>query len=629
MNYLEDNKNNNVNSIYKEDGKTYGSITYAQYINLENEPSKPFIMIAELIDNSISSFENNFKNWTKENKLIIDIDFNFDSLVEVQSKVSPQLKYLEGSYISIKDNAFGFKKYDDPQATIVESLGSLIIYGQKNRGDSNKNKWGKGLKHCVYYFGQDLEIVTSNGHESATLKRIFTSDNIGMGTRYPYDAESIETIENGTEIIISNIYKGKEFGKSTFNTIIDALSRRYVNYIRDELIEVRFEIKSPDYNAKTTLVELEEPIRDLSLQQTANGESVFELLKIESYYKDFTEKITAEYNRRLISYSKLTPDDEAFVELEIFMKVYKDVKSLINKYIEEDSEKPIIYNTISFEMNDDLTGEKKDIDFDYWLLPLGTKDKFSGVRFYEGKRAIRHVCGNDKDIKPWKSYVIISDDSNRTSKKIAGSINLETISLSTVKDKSNFRIPESTENDLIRKIWSVYRAMEIFAIIIAKTDVKIEISEETYPITTKIVNDSVAMLNAITGEEVVYDENNSTENKFVVSRKISETDWNIEIKLDDTTKSKKKFYIEKVNDNHIKFVLYLRNAIWIEIRNNFKDKNAFMTDVLADRIQTLIKHSISITSFFVVNEKEITEKVVSILNELGEDYLGQNIQAKK
>lgn len=622
------NDNIKANRYKGEDGKWYGTISYASYIGLESETSKPFIMIAELIDNSISSFENELGNWTPNNKLKINIDFNFKYDEKVKCKGNENNEYLRGSYIRVNDNAYGFKKMGQPNMSITDALTNLIEYGQKNRGGSNKNKWGKGLKHCVYYFGQDLKITTSNGNETAELERVFTAEGIDMDTAYSYNAEKVETTANGTEILISNIYKDKAFGKSTFNTIVDALSRRYVKYIEKDLVEISFNIKSDDYSTTEpeTLKILEEPVRNIYKQvKDKTNQTVMQLFADPKYRKDFESKIDIEYGKRLSRYAKMDDDDEERVELGLFTQSYKDMKKLMFEYVDKNEENAHLMSTINLSLNDSLSDKEVEVPFTYWILPLHTEEQFSGIRFYEGDRAIRHVCGRDKDIKPWRQYIIRSDDANRTSKKFAGSIDLEKISLETVKDKSNFKMPEDLENKLASYIWSVFKAMEIFMIYIAKTDEKIEIKEEVLTISDSIVQESLKLIKNTSDDGVIYIEEESSDKIFTVSRKYLDKDWKISIELDDKTMAKKKFYFTKTNDRELKVVVYAKNSVWMEIRKNFKDQDSFIKDLISERLQTLILHSLKITSLFTVKDSEITEKVVEVLNELGEDYIGQNI----
>lgn len=617
--------------IYVEDGNTYGSITYATYIGLESETSKPFIMIAELIDNSISSFENELSNqWTSDDKLIIDIVFNFKYNELKICKSDNKNRYLDGSFISVSDNGFGFKKVDSPQTNIKDALGELIIYGQKNQGSSNKNKWGKGLKNCVYYFGQDLEIITSNGRETAKLERNFTDPNIILDTRYPYDAIEHEKISRGTTIKISNIYEGKSFSKSTFETIHDSLSRRYINYFKKDLMEVNLTLINQKHSSFKKLELLIEPKRNIYDQVARkSSQTVIELLQNEKNFEEFKNKNDKEYKKRLIKYSRLKKDDEGYVNNEIFRQVYSNMRNLIDEYVMRKEKNAFIEGKINFSLEDMITHENVDVPFNYWILPLATKEKFSGIRFYEGERAIRHVCGNDKDIRPWKNYLIVADDANRTAKKFAGSIDFQIISLETVKDKSNFKLPEKLENILITNIWSVFKAMEIFIINIASTDEHIEIKSEEFKITKEIVNDSMKILNQSSKGQVSHFKEESDSKKFVIEREMNNENWKLSFVLDDKTQTKKKFFIDVITNNEIKIVIYTKNFIWLTIRKNFKDQKSFLIDMLSERLQTLLKHAIVITNMFIIDKEKVTSTVVKILNELGDDYIEQNISFRK
>lgn len=629
-------KNVNDNGIYVDeiDGKTYGSITYATYIGFESEPSKPFIMISELIDNSISSFENSLSNWNKSKKLKIEIDFNFPEGEKIKCKSDNNKYYYEGSFVRYKDNAFGFRKEDDPTVPIDDALKSLIVYGQQNRGLSNKNKYGKGLKHCVYYFGQDLEIITSNGSKTARLERKFTDENVTINTRYPYDAEIVEPISKGTEIIISNIYEHKTFSKSTFNTLVDAISRRYVQYLKEDLIEIVFSIHSTSYATSGVEAQiLEEPVRDLN--ETVSNSStltVMESFSNTEAYEEFKKNCDLEYKKRIARYSteKHINSDER-VDIKVFKDAYYLMKDKIEELVNEKPKVAKLESEIILTLKDVKTDLDTQVPFKFWMLPLRTKSTYAGIRFYEGKRAIRHVCGNDKDLKPWTGHVIVSDDSNRTPKKFAGSIDLSLISVETVKDKSGFQIPESLESDLITKTWSVYSAVTLFIIQIAKTDKRNEIKEEFPKINKELKEDVQKSLTRRSGgvevDLVDVDEPDST---IGFEKVIQDRLWTISIKIDSESKgSSKKITAFKEGERKLLIVIYYRNELWQKIRENFTTLEAFMKDLFKFRILTLIEHSLAILKKLDVDEDTWSDKVVDVLEELGDDYIGQNISIKK
>lgn len=624
--------NDNGTYVDQNDGLTYGTITYGSYLGYESEPSRPFIMIAELIDNSISSFENSLRNWNKSKKLSITIEFDFASEIEVESKWNNEKKYLEGTSIKYTDNAFGFRKEDDLSMGIDDALKSLIVYGQKNRGISDKNKYGKGLKHCVYYFGQDLEIITSNGVKTARLKRTFTQDGIDEKTRYPYDAELIDPIPQGTTIIISNIYKKKTFEKDAFNNLMKSLASRYVNYIEEGLVEIKYSIKTPKYFKENKQADkFVEPVRDLNKTNNGSNEpSVIDNLSITKNYNDFFEKLELEYDRRykLFSTKKYIESNER-VDLAIFEKTYNLVKRKMESLIDEKPEIAELKSSIDLELKNLSTEKNVMVPFDFWVLPLSENRNYAGIRFFEGKRGIRHVC-EDKDLKPWNGHILKSDDANRTPKKFAGSIDLSLISAETVKDKSGFFLPHSSESDLSTKIWSVYSAVAIFIIQIAKTDKTNLIEVETPSITNELKKSIEDSFNKsedpLVGELKVDDDKTTME----FTKVIKDRQWTIGIKIDsETTGNHKTISAFEQDDKKILIVIYYRNQLWQKIRENFGTPDSFMKDLFRFRIVTLVEHSIAILRKLEIKEELWTTRVVDVLEELGEDYIGQNISTKK
>lgn len=171
---------------------------YSALIGKKNNRSKSFLMISELIDNSLSS-------WNGDKPLIIDIIID-----------------TKGKKISVIDNGSGMgeKTLEDSVRLNKETIGN------------NLNMFGVGMKNCAFWFGQDLLIETKQKNGIPLMTKIFTSTIEDINETIKWEVvESKEWNQVGTKITLLNIYDGRLIKPKEFEEIHEFLSHKYSRYL--------------------------------------------------------------------------------------------------------------------------------------------------------------------------------------------------------------------------------------------------------------------------------------------------------------------------------------------------------------------------------------------------------------
>jgi hypothetical protein len=191
------------------------------YINLygmKNENSKPYYMIAEFIDNSLSS-------WV-ENKMTSDL------------KIDVYHNYNNG-ILRISDNAFGMDK---------QQLGNSIQLYDEKVGNV-LSMFGVGMKKASFWFGEDLFISTKQDGMPGFKTNITLSDKIDtdeMKKQITWKISQDNEIRNtGTIVTIKNIYKEKLMNKRMINEVLHILSLKYKRYLNKN-VRIDFTIERGD-----------------------------------------------------------------------------------------------------------------------------------------------------------------------------------------------------------------------------------------------------------------------------------------------------------------------------------------------------------------------------------------------
>ncbi len=597
-------ENNKIQFTKQEDVGNTTPLTYKSYISLYGQPFKHFIMIAELIDNSISSFENNFSNeeWTKP--LEIEIEFNFKGELTNPKDNALGFKAVYGSYIKFKDNGYGMSK---------QKLKEAMILDNNNTEISDKNVWGRGMKQCAYFFGQDLTVSTSDGNESNEVKQIYTDPSISLNSPYKIEPYELEANEQGTTILIENIYDERIFSKDVLKGIKNSLQWRYVNYIRNKKLIVHYTyVGFNGEEAEGFFEEVEEAkmILDKETKKKVKDRTV----------EDIKEELNNNFKNLINKKNTLKIDEK--IANDVFNKLeQKFIGSLAG-----DNE-TVFESEVKFKLPHIVTGEEQTISFKFWALPKGkqTKDKDAGIRFYEGERAITHISIKDKDVGPWMGWVENSDKSWRTDKKFAGEIDLKIIGAKPSVDKSMFSLPEVILNKISKNVWTVYKVFEIFIRLIIK---KVEIKAEAEEVELNLEEIRLSTLEHSPKKQVEIDLDKSRPKEktlhFVYSNE--EIKWGVDLSFDYMPNPPHILYpIKSANeDTNFKVVVYRNHKFWKFIKSSVKDdENLYIRSVILPILHLIVKSSIKMVDPTLhvekMNEtaKEQTTRAIK-----GDDFIG-------
>ena len=197
----------------------------------KNNYSKPYLMIAELVDNCIDSWN---KNDTTE-KLSIEVRMDFFK-----------------RKIVIEDNAFGMSK--------MELLNSVEF--NKEKQGNVIGMFGVGLKNASFWFGQDMKITSNNGEETNTTSVLLSEqikrDALDEPVKWRIETGSILR-HRGTRVEINNVYKDRSMTDKQITELLDILEVKYRNYLigssTHEPIAISF-IHIDKYDRRST-IELE------------------------------------------------------------------------------------------------------------------------------------------------------------------------------------------------------------------------------------------------------------------------------------------------------------------------------------------------------------------------------------
>jgi hypothetical protein len=177
---------------------------YNNLYGKRNDNSKPYYMIAEFIDNSLSSWVEN----KMESDLRIDVYHNYKDKI-----------------LRVSDNAFGMNR---------QQLGdSIQLYNEK---DGNVlSMFGVGMKNASFWFGEDLYISTKQRGGAGYKTNIMLSDKINteeIKKQISWKITQDNEIQNpGTIVTIRNMYDDKLMSNATIKDVIQILSLKYKRYL--------------------------------------------------------------------------------------------------------------------------------------------------------------------------------------------------------------------------------------------------------------------------------------------------------------------------------------------------------------------------------------------------------------
>lgn len=434
----------------KRNNETEDRRIYTDYLDLGVTNTKPFLMLSELIDNSISSFDKQYpKGWEKKLKVNINIVNTRENVIPFSEE---NMRYSfgidKGSYIEILDNGFGIKS---------DKLVDAITLNKKN--DSNAslmNVHGKGLKQSAFYFGTGLEIISKvPGNKAHRVTNLPSVEGIENPVSF-WTEEVKWNKKAGTLIRISDLRENRTFNSKSGKAIklltkqtAEALSYRYTKLIDSKLLSIT--IKNNDEDAFT----IKHTINDKALMEDDFAHNNSDLKNLITNFKNSVDELISESKDRdkYASYKKLA--------IETKNKLLK----LLSGTSEERSKRVFEWEqTITLSENP-KTGKNEKVLVRFWYLKKNNSD-LKGLRVFEGDRAILHPpIRNGKDDQNLTYLDPLKVVSGNVDNRFAGEFNIKDISARTKGDKSTFDFDNPDDkrlfDDQIEVIFGIYERFVI------------------------------------------------------------------------------------------------------------------------------------------------------------------------
>lgn len=413
---------------------------YKDYVDLGKSNTWDYLMLGELIDNAISSFDNHFggTNWNGE-KLRIKITINNN---ENEKLTESGINYLPKSSIIIQDNAFGINK---------NKLFDAITLNKKNESISSMNKHGRGLKQSAFFFGLGLKITTKEKNDSETTYSITNSPiDKGFYEEVYFEINEDEWFtEHGTKIEIFNIRSNRVLKNTKLDKIIEILEYRYGKLIKNNQLTISFEIneiKGNKTEEKTKTKNLKNVPDDVAMVSDDFGQNIEEKNKITNDFKMIMKNKISNSNAK-DSYSEYES-----LTIETVNKLSSLILSINND------------TKFEWEQEIDLFNETK-VKMRFWLISKkksntkkgGGRSGYShlkGIRVYEESRAILHPPIDGKNgVTTYLDPLPSTSASGSTENRFAGEINLEDIKekIFSTTDKSRFEFLNQDEKEKFDK----------------------------------------------------------------------------------------------------------------------------------------------------------------------------------
>lgn len=468
--------------------------TYYDYLKLGDVNTKHYLMIAELIDNSISSFENKYGNLDWNEKLQISLEINFEG----NEKEIHGHNVLNNTFIRFTDNGYGM---DDSE------LKRSVKLNNTKRSNSKMNVHGRGLKQCAFYFGVDLTINTNNGLGAWKIEQKLSSQESDNSIYYINPEKGAKT-ERGTEVLIENINSNKIFSSSTWSKIVEALSFRYIKYLEAQKMEInyKFNNESPDF------------FRVPNEPKITVGQA-FEVIEFSD--SDF-EKFVSGVKQNITKSRKNSAEP-----------LDKNVVSITTDTIESLLRTARSKNDIPFEFYVDLSIAGNKLKTLFWMLPSKQKP-FRGVRLFEGLRAINHPGFQEHETKPYMNWKHEKVASGSTENRFAGMCDLSILGVKSKTDKSSFSMPDQMIEELNTQIFSVWFVFDKFTMH-ARKEAKYEPGQKP----GKAQDDALANVSTtkFNNKKIEYQiENSSNDVKVFTYNSLADNIWKISVKINPRPK---------------------------------------------------------------------------------------------
>jgi hypothetical protein len=203
---------------------------------LKDFPNKWWFVIAEFIDNSISSFDRDIRlkpsnsadrKEPSEPKLVITVDFSDNA-------------------VTVRDNAGGITRDD---------LSTALQLGRVPEDFDYLNRFGVGMKTAAFWIGSRVEVRTKLASEMVRREVALDLDEIEeFQVSVPIQEYDQPTSSHFTEIVISNLYHSKPHGRS-LGKIRSYAASIYRRFLQRGDIEIRIDGQSLEFEPVTILKE--------------------------------------------------------------------------------------------------------------------------------------------------------------------------------------------------------------------------------------------------------------------------------------------------------------------------------------------------------------------------------------
>ena len=236
---------------------------YSSLVGKKNNPSNNYLMLSELIDNSIGSWkESEFSENILKVKIFLD---------------------MENLEITAIDNAAGMNKKQLEESVKLnkEKTGNVL------------NMFGVGMKNAAFWYGKDLFIYSSTGKKTLETSVVISQKNdLSLPVEWEVTESKTKILGHGTKIIIGALHEDRNITPNQFEKLVKILSKKYENYLEGEMVEITIEYKK-DSNTDlkvNKLVSLPTPAQEIDAKLSA------EVVKqINVYYDTFKRSNEIKY----------------------------------------------------------------------------------------------------------------------------------------------------------------------------------------------------------------------------------------------------------------------------------------------------------------------------------------------
>lgn len=552
--------------------------TYDDYISLKNNSTYAFLMVSELIDNSISSFDNHYgeDNWGEVLK--IEVDFYFD---KSKKKDINGTKAEINSYINVVDNAFGMND---------KELVNAVRLNKKNQSSiSTKNRHGRGLKQCAFYFGADLEIETWNAKDEINTILLSTSihdpqDEVELET-FTSKSSNLEHLESrGTSVKIKKIYTNKSFAQKTYVKLIESISYRYIKLIKSGMLEITYSKDVENMYSNTDFIR-------------ESNEHISKVNENFKYDENKTKQIIKMAKEQIEEFKLIgKTDKKKKFGIENINK-YESIVDAAVKNIEKLLTKSVKDNDLDFTWTQNIDINGKELKVKFWKLEKNYS-KHRGYRVYEGDRALLHPPMADDEggtTTYHKAVFPSSSDSGSSENRFAGEFDILDINATTSTDKSKFIFESNDDEEVLNAklalVWRVYNTFEMLGRSDTTNSEGKEIKEKDWQQIRLVARSKFA--NHVEELDVIEDElTNEKYLNYMMPMGEGEK-WGVNIRIDKTANPSKIWdrVIDK-NDgiNYLNITTYSGHKIWKRMDNSNEFKS-----------ETLIPISMFIAHFEISN----------------------------